>query len=445
VAAKIRTLALMQKEQARNPGDCVPSPAEGKEARRIVKKPGRWRATIVAVAAIAFLLKTTLALRTYGTNDVMTWEQDLKKLHDRGATVLYREGVQSFSPVGNPYHQQLFIHPPFVIHLLRFWGLLARVSRLPLGFWMRFTCAIADIGSLLVIWQTGKQRRIAFRPVMLLLFAACPISILISGFHGNTDPIMIFLVLLSVYAIEARKPPLLAGAFMGLAVCIKLTPLIFIPATILYLPRMRDRVYFSIAAMCVFIFAGLPYILFDPLLVLGKLLSYQSLFGLWGWSLILRVGAQNAWMWDNLPRYSEAALVILTVLLSIGMNVSKARLPLFAQCGLIASLFLFFTPGFGVQYLSWLAPWVLYLPPFAAAAYYLTGGAFLFAVYTHLSGGFRWYLANAFEVPGWSVGGVVLSLICWLVTGILLLLYVDAWIRHRRAGPYCGQRKIETT
>jgi len=215
---------------------------------------------------------------------------------------------------------------------------------------------------------------------------------------------------------------------MGLGACIKLTPLIFIPAAVLYLPRLRDRAYFSIAAMCVFIVSGLPYVLLEPLLVLGKLFSYQSQFGIWGWSLILRLDSQNAWIYDNFSRYAEASLIILTVLLSIGMNVPKARLPLFAQCGLIASLFLFFTPGFGMQYLSWLAPWVLYLSPIAAAAYYLSGGLFLFVAYTHLSGGFPWYLANAFEVPGWSAPGIALNLICWLVTGILLLLYIDAWI-----------------
>jgi uncharacterized membrane protein len=300
---------------------------------------------------------------------------------------------------------------------------------------MRFTCAVADIGSLVVVWQTGKQQRIAFRPVMLLLFAACPISILISGFHGNTDPIMIFFVLSSVYAIEARKPPLLAGALMGLALSIKMAPLIFVAAAVLYLPRMRDRIYFSISAMGMFFVSGLPYMLLDSFLVLGKLLSYQSLFGAWGWSQILRLDAQYGWMFDNFHRYGAVALIILTVLFSAGMNRPKVRLPLFAQCGLIASLFLFFTPGFGAQYLSWLVPWVLYLTPSAVAGYYVSAGVFLCVAYTHLSGGFPWYLANSFERPDSSAPGVVLSLICWLVTGILLLLYVDAWIKQMRARP----------
>ena len=395
----------------------------------------RWLICIVSVAAVAFLLKITLALRTYGTNDVMTWEQDLAKFYARGAVALYREGVQSVSPAGKPYNEQPFIHPPFVIHLLRFWGLLASISGLRLGFWMRFTCAVADIGSLVVVWQIGKRLRTAFRPATLSLFAACPISILISGFHGNTDPIMILLALLSVYAIEAGKPPLLAGALMGLAVSIKLTPLIFIPAAVLYLPRMRDRGYFSISLVGVFFVFGLPYILMNPLLVLGKLLSYRSIFGLWGWSrivLLVRFDSHYGWIYENFRDHGAAALIVLIVLLSIGMNLSPVRLPLLAQCGLIVSLFLFFTAGFGIQYLSWLVPWVVYLPPAAAAAYYLTGGAFLFAVYTHWSGGFPWYLANSLEMQDWSGPLVYYGLACWLGTGILLLLFIDAWIKERK-------------
>ena len=52
----------------------------------------------------------------------------------------------------------------------------------------------------------------------------CPTSIMISGFHGNTDPLMIALLLLSVYLIEADAPSWIAGATMGLATNVKVVP-----------------------------------------------------------------------------------------------------------------------------------------------------------------------------------------------------------------------------
>ena len=45
----------------------------------------------------------------------------------------------------------------------------------------------------------------------VLLLAVAPISIMVSGFHGNTDPLMVFLVLLSVYLLEARRSTWRAG------------------------------------------------------------------------------------------------------------------------------------------------------------------------------------------------------------------------------------------
>src|SRR6266571_2160350 len=101
------------------------------------------RALIIAAGLLAFAIKITLALNTYGTNDVVTWEQNLKKLQAKGALALYEEGVHSFSPSGQPYEQQVFVHPPFIIHVLKLWAYATAVTNLPLRFWLRFTCSVA--------------------------------------------------------------------------------------------------------------------------------------------------------------------------------------------------------------------------------------------------------------------------------------------------------------
>ena len=52
---------------------------------------------------------------------------------------------------------------------------------------------------------------------------------MISGFHGNTDPLMIAPLLLSVYLIEADAPSWIAGAAMGLATNVKVVPVVLLP------------------------------------------------------------------------------------------------------------------------------------------------------------------------------------------------------------------------
>jgi uncharacterized membrane protein len=289
---------------------------------------------------------------------------------------------------------------------------------------MRFTCALADIGSLIVLWKIGKQSPgWGARPVMLALFAVCPISILVSGFHGNTDPIMMFFVLLAIYSIESQRPPIVAGLLMGLALSIKIVPVILIPAVLLYLSRFRDRRNFMISLCATFALTGLPYLLLDPLLIINKLANYASVGGVWGISVITTY---------HQGKYITLISILITTIL---INSKKSSLPLFAQCGLIISLFLFLTPGFGLQYLSWLAPWVTYLRLRVAALYYFTASIFMFSAYTHWSGGVPWYFANSLEVPGWSSVGGFFCMACWLVSGFVFLMFADSISKQETSLP----------
>jgi hypothetical protein len=379
------------------------------------------RGPILFITALAaFVVKAAMAYLTYGTNDVTTWQQDLAKIQTQGVAALYRDGVQFRDAAGHLWPVQVFSHPPSMIHVLRFWGLLAAHSHLPIQFWMRLSCAVADACSLLLIWRMREEvPALRFHPFLLLVIAACPISIFISGFHGNTDPIMVVFLLLSVYSIETGRSSALAGLSMGLALSIKVVPVIFVPAAMFCLPGWKFRTRFALSAGAVFCVAGLPYTAIEPFLILRQTSRYSSL----------------PWIWSNLAsslginKGLHTGLFIAAILLiSVGMNIAGTRLSLFAQCGLLTAFFLFFAPGFSVQYLAWTVPWFAYLGPGAVIGYYLLAGTFLFVAYTYWSGGIPWYVANDF---GLSPTGTLLLLVCWYAVGILLLMYVRAWRGHR--------------
>jgi len=69
---------------------------------------------------------------------------------------------------------------------------------------------------------------------LIALLALSPISILISGFHVNTDSMMVFFVALTVFLLGRKRPGWAAVAF-GLAASIKLVRLI-LPAVYRRLP-----------------------------------------------------------------------------------------------------------------------------------------------------------------------------------------------------------------
>ena len=397
-------------------------------------RPPRERSwLLIAAAAFAFALKVTIAFNTYGTNDVMTFERDLAKLQRYGAATLYREGITYASADRTRSENQPFIHPPFMLAVLRGWGLLAKLTGLPLGFWLRLTSSMADILSLVLVARLLKGLpSLKDTGLGLLAMALCPVSVVISGFHGNTDPVMIALVLLSVYWLETRRALWMPGAAMGMALSIKIVPVIFIPAILWHIPRMRQRWRYLASVAAVFVLASLPYIVRNPVLIGRTLLSYSSTPGLWGFS-VLSVFFRDSESWGWLFRSYAAGgkiLVLSAILcLSVAINLRPNRPPLILQCGAMAFLFLFLTPGFAMQYLAWVVPWVLALGFWPALVFYAVSGVFVIIVYNDWCGGFPWSAANVLFRP-WEVRHAMLGLLCWAAVAVILVLFLNKCLRR---------------
>jgi hypothetical protein len=99
----------------------------------------------------------------------------------------------------------------------------------------------------------------------------------------------------------------------------------------------------------------------------------------------------------------------------------------------LAFAFLAFSPGFGVQYLAWLVPWIAGAALAPAWAFTLTGAMFLGLVYTFWCqgvpfevgdpdwrhavfwrDGLPWNFANADSLGEWRGPIVPIEIACWL-------------------------------
>ena len=58
---------------------------------------------------------------------------------------------------------------------------------------------------------------------------------MISGFHGNTDSVMVMFLVIACLMTPARQQPILCGLFLGLSWQVKIVPLLFIPVFALVL------------------------------------------------------------------------------------------------------------------------------------------------------------------------------------------------------------------
>ena len=408
---------------------------------------------VVLITLTAAALKLWLALTTYGTSDVWYWEVYLATTRELGAIALY-------------HTDEHFNHPPFTTHALLWLGALADLTRLPFPFWLRLPAIVADVVSVALAWRllthwravlaepefsraraearplTGSGRTAMHVALLsLALLAAAPASVMVSGFHGNTDPVVMCFVLLAIVFWELRRrTPLgaalgaaLAGAAFGMALNVKVIPLIFLPAFFLYLGGWWRLLFLTCAALAVFA-GSMPYLLQDPNIIAQKVLGYGSYYGHWGLSRLLfelaPSGGPAAQLDSAFQAYGRYVALGLPALAALLMNVPHivggwSRPPLYVQCGLATALFLVVTPGFGPQYIAWLVPWVPAAGAAIVAACYAVTGLFLFLVYDYWAGHFPWHTADArpYEFDWWPRAVVNVELIAWasvlLVAGAL--------------------------
>jgi len=361
---------------------------------------------LIGALTCATLTKVYLALVTRGSIDILSFKNQVDRVRELGVAAYGGRGA-----FGEPIS-----HPPPMLHVFKFWGWLTDSTTVPFGFWVRLPAILADIGIFyLIVRLLPKVREDKETFGVLIALALCPATILISGYHGNTDSVMILLVVLSIYLVVTKRPSSLAGAVFGLAVSVKVVPLILTLTMFCYLTGWRKRFYFFSAATLAFVLCSLPYLVQDPRAIWNAVFAYKSIYGNWGWSLLATLTFTEAptylhWPYDVVGSHAKFAQILrlLTVCLScaipIWLNRRRLKPNLFLQCGIIIALALFFSSGFGTQYLVWLVPFVIVLNLRLVIIYYLTTGVYLTCV----------FLCHEFSlcVPGVVI--VLLSLSCWL-------------------------------
>jgi hypothetical protein len=366
---------------------------------------GGRRVILVLAALCALVAKIAIAYNTYGTNDAMTFEADIAKLQSAGAQELYRNGVEPA-----PGHMQVFSHSPPVIHGLLLLHRLETHSGLPVRFWIRVCCALADMASLGLLWKMGIRSAGA-----LLLTALAPASLMISGFHVNTDPLVACAVLGSAYLICSRRF-VWAGAALGVAVSLKILALVFVPALAIAAGAKRSAAVAGVALLC-FCTLSLPFIWEFPKTIATSMLAYRGLYNYWGIAGISRlIGTDGGYQWYRRPGEVVALSAVAVAVAVVGHRGRRGDI--LRNCGLSAALFLLLTPGFGVQYLAYLVPWLAVARSYVRVAFGATSGAFLAALYSWGSNGFPWYSANFFLTRFMPAHVFLLELLTWFAVGI---------------------------
>ena len=372
-------------------------------------------AIIVSLALIAMTLKLAIAYNTIGTNDAVIFYGFAKVLNEHGLEWTYA-------------HSRFFNHPPLTAYFLRGIFLLTETKwcqdiGIHFPFLLRLPGIIADFFVVLILLQFRKID-IRIPTWALALFALSPVSLMVTGFHGNTDPVMTLFLVCAVWMC-LRDQPLLAGLFFALGCQIKIVPLLFLPAFVFYW-WSQNRIYSFLltGALTTLTLWSQPLLNF-PALFTKNVLAYGSYWGLWGITYLVRLTGSSQFSRLSFFDLEPAQILIMTILKMIVMGAAVwigwrnrcARGRAWVESlGWTWLIFFTFAPGACPQYLIWLAPFILVLSPALYTCVLVSSSVFLFAFYNITSGGLPWKVALAMDdsMQHWSGW----SLVPWLVIGI---------------------------
>jgi hypothetical protein len=357
---------------------------------------------IIGVALIAFWLKLAIAYNTFGTNDVASFYMFAGSLRDHGLEWTYRNGVIFFS------NFPVFNHPPLTAYYLELIGNLSRSTLLQdcgitFPFLVRFPGIVADLIVVLILMRIRAlipRRQIPTWAI--LLFALSPVSIMVSGFHGNTDPIMVMFLLLAVYMCLLEQP-IWCGIFFALSCQIKIIPLLLVPIVFCFWLNRRAATRFVVPFSLLTAMLWIQPLSKFPTLFLRNVFLYNSYWGSWGISYWLKLTQwpQFSGGFFNLPTGAAIATWILKIVIIWAVIIIAWRRRDLRQHGVIDSLaygwivFFIFSPGICPQYMVWLAPFILLLSPRVYGWLTAASSLSLFFLYNSLTGGLPWFICIA--------------------------------------------------
>jgi len=384
----------------------------------------RLRRTVLLVALAATAVKLYLAATTWGGNDIYTFGAFAQAVRDHGVYGVY--GLRSIGkhPVYN--------HPPLVGWLLLLLSHLHTIG-ISFPFLIRAPASLADIATTMLVFEIVRHRRpLAEAGVAGVLLGCSPALIVISGFHGNTDPVFVMFAVLSLYLLVIKPSGVLAGVSFGAAISMKLIPIVAGPVLLLIAARAgRRRLYEFLGGSGVFLaILWLPAVIGYWRQFSKNVLGYKGVPGKWG---IIEFTTNNLhWSKHALdalegPGRWPLLLISAGLPLFVAWRRPAASVPAFGMT--LCLVLLLSTASSGGRYLVWAVAAAFLVDVPTGALYDIGASAVLVIVYNRWNGGFPWDRARG---SAWTHFETALAGLTWLA---LLAVVIRGVMNLRTRAP----------
>ena len=368
-------------------------------------------------------MRLALVATSFGTNDAMFWTAWAKLVRQAGISGAYA-------------YSQMVNHPPLALALVRVTDAVAAASGLVFSDVFRLVQVAADVLSAFALYRIGSRANVEWGRLLALFVLLSPAAAFVSGFHCNSDPLMIALVALAaMFVVESR--PNRGAIALALAAGIKVVPILLVPIFVAAIPRNARRRFAAI-------FAAVASIIYLPAVIAGGPVVIRNIFGYAGglpyeWGipgvafggshLFPSMKSELLSVMSAYNRFGRLAVYVGIAAVIVLAFRRRSDQPLQFTAILIMTMFAL-APGFGVQYMAWLIP----LLPFAlrwkpAIAVNAAASIFLFITYTVWSGGWPWWFADIARPGRYRFLAAVSGYAMWAIVCVALVLAIRSGSR----------------
>jgi hypothetical protein len=374
--------------------------------------PGKFRlGPLAAPFAVALAIRWLGAWLSHGQSvvDVASFDHWATRLD---------EGQNPYESPVNPAN-----YPPLWLYICWMCLTVSRWTGLTFDLVMKLTVSAADAATVIPVGLLARMRANSDSAgtIAAVGYALNPVSILIAAFHAQNDPMLIGLIVWSVWLLTAAPIKWsieLAGLAVGVSVCIKPVGVLILPLMAVFIQSWVRRASWVLLVSAPMLVTALPFLLDSPVALLGAVATYRGPpdFGY--------VGIYNAWM--NLGHGSSGEPIVkslpvsmrfayLLVFLVIWWKFRRASL-VEQSCAVLLSLYLFYG-ALGAQYLVWLIPFGAVLNDRYHVRASVAASIALVAFYqlNHpaiLTGTIGVQLKTGIAIPQWT--GILLIAQAWL-------------------------------
>lgn len=382
---------------------------------------------MIVVALVVTAFKLHLAWSTGGSNDVFNFAEFAKAIRTYGPIDIYGHTL-----VVGKHVYPVYNHPPLVGWMLVLFNKLVDAG-VPFRFLIRVPASLADVVTSVLVFELVRSKRSLVEATVAGVMVACsPALIIVSGFHGNTDPVFVMFAFLSLWLLVTDRSAVLAGLSFGLSMSIKIVPIVALPVLLLIAARSgRRRLYgFLGGSAAVFVVLWVPVLVKRWRPFSKNVLGFKGYPGKWGLVQIATISGLSRHAITLLEGPGRMPLLLVTagVPLLIAWRRPGASILAFGM-SFVAVLLL--STATGGRYLVWAIAAAFLIDVRAAVVYNIAASTLLLVVYDRWAGGFPWNIAHG---SPWTHNETVLAGIAWLA--LLAVAVMGLW--NQRKEPRLG-------